>query len=83
MPKFIVELDRERCIGAAACAAAAPKLWRIGDDTKTNLVGGKQNKDNTLQTREIDEKDLKAHMEEAQSCPVNAIHIKKDDEKLI
>lgn len=84
MSRFIVQLDREKCIGAAACVAAAPKLWKLGEDGKTNLIGGEKNTDNTVQTREISEKDLKAHLEAAQACPVNAIHIRKETgEKLI
>jgi ferredoxin len=84
MPKFTVVLDREKCIGAAACVAAAPKLWKLGKDDKTNLIDGAKNEDNTVQTCEIDEKDLSAHLDAAQSCPVNAIHIKKENgEKLI
>ena len=84
MARFTVVLDREKCIGAAACVAAAPKLWKLGKDDKTNLIGGAKNADNTVQTSVVDENDLAAHMDAAQSCPVNAIHIKKENgEKLI
>ena len=84
MPKFTVVLDREKCIGSAACVVAAPKLWKLGKDDKTNLIDGIENPDNTVQTLRIDETDLGAHMDAAQSCPVNAIHIKKENgEKLI
>ena len=83
MPKFIITLDREKCIGSGACAVAASSFWRLDGD-KTNIIGGKKNADNSIQTREIDEKDLKANVDAAESCPVNAIHIQKNTgEKLI
>ena len=35
------------------------------------------------QKKEFDKKDLKKNMETAQSCPVNVIHIKKNEEEII
>ncbi|MBI4153012.1 ferredoxin [Candidatus Woesearchaeota archaeon] len=84
MPRFIIKLDREKCIGSGACTAAAPSFWRL-EEEKTNIIGGTKNADNSIQTREIDEKYLKCNADAAESCPVNAIHILKKDtgEKLI
>ena len=83
--RYIIKLDREGCIGAASCVAANPLFWKLADDSKTNLIDGKQNKDNTEQTREISQSELHGNLQAAQSCPVNAIHIFKKDtnEKLI
>lgn len=83
--KFIIEFNREGCIGAAACEAANPKFWKLREDGKSDLLGGVKNADNTLQTREIDEADFKANMEAAQACPVNVIHLKRKEtgERLI
>lgn len=55
------------------------------EDGKSDLIGAEKNADNTKQTLEIDEKDLKCNLEAAQVCPVNVIHIKNKDtgEKLI
>ena len=84
MPQFIIQLDREKCIGSGTCQAVASKFWKLNDD-KIDLIQGKKNVDNTEQTREIDSKDFKLAMESAQACPVNAIHIlnKQTKEKLI
>lgn len=85
MPKFIIEYDREGCIGAGSCEAACSKFWKVIEDGKADLAGGQKNADNSVQTREIDEADLKCNLEAAQACPVNVIHIKNKDtgEKLI
>lgn len=85
MPRFIIEFNREGCIGAGSCEAACPKFWKLTDGIKADLLDGKKNEDNTVQTREIDEKDLKCNLEAAQACPVNVIHIKNKEtgEKLI
>ena len=83
MSKFIIKLDREKCIGSGACVNEAPLFWKLEGD-KTNIIDGKKNADNSMQMREIDEKDLKANLDAAESCPVNAIHIlKHTGEKLI
>jgi ferredoxin len=84
MPKFIIKLDREGCIGGAACEGTIPTLFNVAN-YKCDIIGGKKNEDNTEQTIEIDEKDLKKVLEAAQSCPVTVIHIINKDtgEKLI
>ncbi len=83
MAKFKIEHDRPNCIGCGACAAVAPSYWEMVDDGKSSIkdckkVGDKEEKD-------IDEKDLAANKEAAESCPVNVIHIKNIDtgEKVI
>ncbi len=85
MPRFIIEFEREGCIGAASCCAACPKFWKLNDDGKADLVGGEKNQDNSLQTKEIEEEDLRGNLEAAEACPVNVIHLKKKEtgEKLI
>lgn len=80
---FTLQLDRERCIGSATCQAAAAQFWRLDPDGKINLIKGMENADNTVQERIIDQKDFKLAMESAQACPVNAIHIIRNGQKLI
>ncbi len=88
MAKFIIEHDRMNCIGCGACAAIAPEFWEMDDDGKSDIKNSKHSKNEKgeiiLETLTIDEKDFSKHKEAAESCPVNVIHIKKDNgEKII
>lgn len=82
--KYKVQHDRPNCIGCAACAAVAPDFWTMNEDGKSDIAGGR-NLDGGQVELDIDEKDLAANKEAADSCPVNAIHIinKKTKEKII
>ena len=70
---YKIVYDRPGCIGAAACVAIAPKAWVMNDDGKADLIGGKQISENEweLEVRE----DLEVHIDAAEGCPVNVIHI--------
>ncbi len=66
--KYVIEYDREGCIGAAACAAVS-KNWVISpEDGKADY--------NEV---EFGEEELEENLEAARSCPVNVIHIKRKD----
>ena len=83
MTKFLLEHDRPNCIGCAACAAVYPKDWEMNDDGKSDIIKGKIRPDG-WQEREITEADLEGDKQAAESCPVNVIHLKKQDgEKII
>ncbi len=81
---YQIQHDRPNCIGCAACSAVAPDFWTMGDDGKSDIVGCKK-RDDDWEELDIDEKDLNANKEAADSCPVNVIHIidKKTGEKII
>jgi ferredoxin len=85
--KYIIEYDRENCIGAAACAVSGPDFWEMDDDAKANLINGKSNSDNTKQTRELelDEDGLNSLLESARVCPVTVIKVidKETGENLV
>ena len=88
MPQFIIQLDREKCIGSNSCQAVGPKFWKLNNDGKIDLLKSVKNSGNTEQAREIDSKDskdFKEAMESAQACPVNAIRVmnKLTKERLI
>lgn len=76
MAKYKVVFDRDACIGALACLAAHPKLWKKAKDGKVDLVKGKKNKEGKYELL-IDENEFKAHKESADACPVSAIKIEK------
>lgn len=73
--RYLVELDREGCIGAAACVAVDPDNWAIVEDGKVDLKDSKQDTKTKFFIREIDEIELQKWKEAAESCPVNVIHI--------
>lgn len=74
MGKYVIEYDREGCIGAGSCVGACPSNWTMAEDGKADLAN-----------KEIDEEQLSCNKEAAESCPVNVIHIvnKETGEKLI
>jgi ferredoxin len=59
--KYLVKVDRSKCIGAGTCQAISPKVFKL-DDQNTSTV---------ISQAELDDVKLLA----AQSCPVSAIII--------
>lgn len=82
---YIIEYDREGCIGAAACVAVQDDQWELVADGKADLKGSESKKENKMQTKEIDESELEKYKEAAESCPVTVIHIidKETGERII
>jgi|TARA_B100001964_G_C13972867_1_gene482703 ferredoxin len=73
--------EREGCIGCGACANIDPVNWEMNEDGKADLKDSKEI--GKGQEKDFDEKDLDKNMETAECCPINVIHIRKDDEELI
>jgi ferredoxin len=65
--------DRDGCIGCGACAVLCEKYWRMADDGKADLIGGKKA---GKHYERIVEK-MECNQEAADGCPVAVIHIKK------
>ncbi len=61
--KYIVELNRDVCIGAASCVAIAGATFKLDETNKVLLVEGDWDTDELI-------------LAAAQSCPVFAIKIK-------
>ena len=76
--KYIVLYDKIGCIGAAACEAVAPELWKVVHN-KATLIDKNAIKTEQHEALEIDEEDLEKHLEAAQACPVNVIKIKEKE----
>ena len=74
MVKYRVIFDREACIGALACSALRPELWKKSEDGKVDLINAKKREDGKFELI-IDESQLNAHKEAEHSCPVFAIKI--------
>ncbi len=82
--RYIIEYDRENCIGSAPCVAEAPDRWILSkEDGKAILIDGK--KEGEFYTYEITEEEFERNMNAAKGCPVNVIHIidKKTGKRLI
>ena len=77
-----IDHDRPECIGCGACAALAPEFWEMDDDGKSNVVGGTRTEEGK-EVKEIEEKEFQINYEAAECCPVNCIHIIRDNAKLI
>ncbi len=82
MAKCKYQHDRENCIGCGSCAALDPKNWRMDPDGKSTLIDSKEI-DAELFEKEFPEEDLDKNIETAEACPVNVIHVYKDERKLI
>ncbi len=77
--KYMVQYERDGCIGAGSCIAASSDDWSMNDDGKADLLNGQQEEQTGFWVREIDESQLEALKASAQSCPVNIIHIVEKD----
>ena len=64
MPKKI-KVDEEKCIGCGTCVAVAPKSFKLNDDGKSEPVEPPGDDESTLE-------------EAVESCPVDAISLKKN-----
>lgn len=64
-------LEREKCIGCGSCQSICPKYFKLVEDGKSSLVGGKRNGSND----ELEIKEAGCTKEAADSCPVQCIHI--------
>ena len=62
--KYVINHDRDQCIGCGACAAICPDNWEMAED---GLAKPRK--------LEITEDELSCNREAAESCPVNCIHI--------
>lgn len=84
MGKYIIQYDRNGCIGAGVCAAVAPDHWVMNQDGKADLVESKEVAEGQFE-REVDEKDLEINKQAAEGCPAVVIHIinKETGEKII
>lgn len=62
MPKFVVKVDQQKCIGCGSCVAVCPDNFELKDDGKSYCIHA-----------EID--DLGCSQVAAESCPVQAITV--------
>ena len=73
--KYRIEYEREHCIGAASCVTLLPAFWSLAQDGKATPKQGIEKQKKYVTELELDEEELREHLEAGQSCPVNVIHI--------
>jgi ferredoxin len=81
MAKYKVVYDREACIGAFACAAAAPDFWLFSEDGKADLKTATYNAQTKKWELIIDEADYDDNQAAAEACPVFAIKVEKIEDE--
>jgi ferredoxin len=74
--RYRIIYDREACIGALACNAVAPDIYKLAMDGKVDLVDGTKRADGKWELI-IDEKAQGLNKEAIDSCPVYAITIEE------
>lgn len=80
MKKVKIILDRQNCIGADSCEVIAPDYFKLADDGKVDLVGGKKDENGKfVLEKEVDEKELKRIKQAAVSCPVQVIEVIEEE----
>ncbi|HEX9664559.1 MAG TPA: ferredoxin [Patescibacteria group bacterium] len=77
MAKYKIEFDRQACIGALVCNLLSERFYLKADDGKVDLANAVYNEATKKWELIIDEADLKANKEAAESCPVDAIKVTK------
>jgi ferredoxin len=77
MPKYKIIYDREVCIGAFACSAAAPDFWLFNEDGKADLKSATFNPETKKWEMIIEQKDYEDNKAAAEACPVYAIVIEE------
>jgi ferredoxin len=70
MAKYKVIFDRKQCIGALSCFGAAPKRFKLAEDTKVDLVGGDFNEETQKWELVFDEDEYEAFKMSEEVCPV-------------
>ena len=75
--KFRIIFEKDKCIGAAACNSVSDSWIYNDEENKSNLIGGKFNKENNTYELEISDKEFDRDLNAARLCPVKAIHIEE------
>lgn len=83
MTRYKIIYDRDACIGAFACSAAAPDFWLFNEDGKADLKNATYNKETKRWELIVEhEQDFDDNQAAAESCPVFAIKIEKLDDEM-
>ena len=73
--KITVSHKRNDCIGCGACTMAAPDNWSMSEEDGKATLKDSEWKGDEFMVGEIDEDQLEANKEAADSCPVQIIKV--------
>lgn len=76
MPKYKLVHRIADCIGCGTCEVLCPEIFKMGDDQKSHLKGGKQEGEDEI----LGLDDAEKVKEIIDSCPVSCIELKKIEE---
>lgn len=81
MTKHKILHYKKDCISCGACAAISPDFWEMDDDEEgKSTLKGSSNKEDHFELK-IDSEEARAlNQEAAEVCPVQIIHVKKDED---
>ncbi len=82
--KYVIQLDRDSCIGTTACIAQDPTEWKLASDGKVDLHNSTPRNEDIWE-RTITQEEYSRFLTSARACPVNAIRIlnKKTGERIV
>ena len=72
MAKFVVTLDKNKCIGAGECENTS-SLWKVNNDGKSELGGSKLNPSTGLFELEVSEEEFEKQKMVQDRCPSQCI----------
>ncbi len=70
--KIKIYQEHEGCIGCGSCVAVCPKFWKMGDDDKAEIIGGKKDEKGDY---ELDVEEVGCNKDAEEVCPVQVIKI--------
>ncbi|MDP3734208.1 MAG: ferredoxin [Nanoarchaeota archaeon] len=70
---------KKKCISCGACVAISPEFWEMDEQGLAELKGSEEKEDHQ-ELLVTDEETRRINQEAADVCPVNIIHVKKEEE---
>lgn len=70
--KIKIYQEHEGCIGCGSCVVVCPKFWKMGDNNKAEIIGGKRNEKGDYG---LDVKEIGCNKDACDVCPVQVIKI--------
>lgn len=75
--KITISVDRQLCIGAAACVGTAPHLFQLDEDNIAFLKDAANGGEPSELTLTVTDQEKQVINEAAESCPTGAISVVK------
>ena len=79
---FLIIHERSECTGCRSCHDLDPERWHMKRDGTSHLLGSSRNEEYE-EILYCPPETFERSLEVAQSCPVNVIHIVRDNKRLL